>query len=627
MRRRIFVVETSGKTAQRLQGRKLKKVQEIDGTHSNRLHIFYLKIIIKRKEKQERENFVKRYFQYLKEYKLQCILGPLSKWIEAVLELLVPLVMAKIIDIGVANGDLAYVFKGGAVMLLMGAVGFGCAVFCQRSASIVSQGFGTNVRNALFRHINTLSYRELDKIGSSSLVTRTMNDVNQMQTAVAMIIRLVVRAPFIAAGSVVLCLLLDWQLGLIVTAISVAVGLVLWGIMHKTVPFYTRNQKRLDRLTQIAGDNLEGARVVRAFCSQDKERARFDAAADDMLDNSLRIGKISAWLNPLTYALVNFGVAIVLFISGFKVNAGNLTSGEVIAIINYTAQILNAMIVISNIVSLFTKAYASMRRVSEVFDMRSSIDEGGNAECDLQAPAVEMENVSFSYAGTDQYSLQNISLRIGRGSTVGIIGGTGSGKSTLVNLLPRLYDVSEGSVKIFGHNVKEYPTRNLRFLFGIVPQNAGLFSGTVRTNLYWGKENATEEEMETALKAACAYDFIQEKGGLDQPVTEGGKNFSGGQRQRLTIARALVARPEILILDDSCSALDFTTDANVRANLAAMKDVTKILISQRASSIRSADMIYVLQDGEIVGQGKHDELYASCELYREICDSQARAEA
>lgn len=568
---------------------------------------------------------MKRYFRYLKEYRLQCILGSLSKWIEAVLELLVPLVMADIIDVGIASGDIWYVLRQGGLMLLMGAVGFGCAIYCQRSASIASQGFGTNVRNALFRHINTLSYRELDRLGSASLVTRTVNDVNQMQSAVAMIIRLVVRSPFIAVGSVIICLVIDWQIGLIVLAASVLVGLVLWLIMHKTVPYYAGNQKKLDRLAQITNDNLEGARVVRAFRGRDKERARFDGAAKDMLDNSLVIGRISAWLNPLTYAVVNFGVAIILFFGAFKIDAGlGLSGGDIIAIINYMTQILNAMIVISNLVSLFTKAHASMNRVSEVFDTQSSVDEGGAAQCDLSAPAVEMCGVNFSYAGTKQYSLSDIELTIPRGATVGIIGGTGSGKSTLVNLLPRLYDASEGSVRIFGHDVREYPVRELRFLFGVVPQSAGLFSGTVRSNLLWGNDKATDADCEEALRIACADDFVREKGGLDQPVGEGGRNYSGGQRQRLTIARAVIAKPEILILDDSCSALDFATDAKVRANIASLRDVTTILISQRASSIKNADIIFAMEDGKIVGRGTHDELYASCELYKEICDSQER---
>ena len=572
---------------------------------------------------------MKRYFQYLKEYKWSCIFGALSKWIEAVLELLVPLVVANIIDVGIGErGSISYVLAGGGVMLAMGAVGFGCAIFCQRSASIASQGFGTNVRNALFRHINTLSYRELDKIGTASLVTRTTNDVNQMQSAVAMIIRLVVRAPFIAVGSVILCFTIDWQIGLIVTVVAVLVGLVLWVIMHKSVPYYSKNQKKLDRLTQITNENLEGARVVRAFSRREGERERFDAAAEDMLQNSLRIGKISAWLNPLTFAIVNFGVAIILFVSGYKVNTdATFTSGEIVALINYMTQILNAMIVISNLVSLFTKAHASMNRVSEVFDTHSSIDVGGTAQPDPGAPAIRMKDVSFSYAGTEQYSLSDITLDIPRGATVGIIGGTGSGKSTLVSLLPRLYDASRGEVEIFGHNVKEYPARTLRDLFGVVPQSAALFSGTVRSNLQWGKSDATDEEMAQALKVACAYDFIMQKGGLDEPVTEAGKNFSGGQRQRLTIARAIVGRPPILVLDDSCSALDFATDAQVRKNIAALKDVTTVIISQRASSIRNADVIFVMEDGRIAGRGKHDELYETCPLYREICDSQSRVQA
>lgn len=569
---------------------------------------------------------MKRYLQYLKEYKVQCILGPLFKWIEAALELLVPLVMKDIIDTGVAAGDIGYVLRGGALMLVMGAVGFGCALFCQRSASIASQGFGTNVRNALFRHINTLSYREIDKVGASSLVTRVVNDVNQMQSAVAMIIRLVVRAPFIAVCSVVICLVLDPPIGGIVAACAVFVGVILWLIMHKTVPYYTRNQRSLDRLTQIAGENLEGARVVRAFQSRDKERARFDEAARDMLNNSLRVGRISAWINPLTFAVVNFGIAVILYISGFKVNAGTLTDGDIIAIINYMAQILNAMVVISNLVSLFTKAHAAMNRVSEVFDLHSSLEDEGTAVPDFSAPALAFEDVSFSYAGTDRYSLRGIRLCVPAGATVGIIGGTGSGKSTLISLLPRLYDAGEGCVRVFGQDVRDYKLEELRGLFGVVPQNAALFSGTVRSNLQWGGKDASDEELREALRVAAA-DFALGEGGLDRAVSEGGRNFSGGQRQRLTIARAVAAKPRILVLDDSCSALDFATDAKVRANIAALEDVTTVIVSQRASSLRGADVIFVLEDGKLVGQGKHEQLYENCPLYREICDSQARAQA
>lgn len=570
---------------------------------------------------------MRRYFKYLKEYKWHCIFGPLLKWIEAALELMVPLVMKQIIDVGVANGDIPYVLKYGGVMLAMGALGLGCAVFCQRVASIASQGFGTNVRNALFSHINTLSYREIDKVGSASLVTRVVNDVNQMQSAVAIILRLVVRAPFIAAGAIVLCMITDWQIGLLVTLVSVLVGLVLFIIMKKSLPYYATNQRKLDRMSQITNENLEGARVVRAFSKRDKERARFDGAAEAMLQNSMRIGRISAYLNPLTFALVNLGIAAILFVSGVKVNIGRLTSGEIIAVISYMAQILNAMIVISNMVSLFTKAHASMNRVSEVFDLQSCIRDGGNAQPDFTAPAIQFENVSFSYAGTDKYALTDVSFSLEKGKTLGIIGGTGSGKTTLVNLFPRLYDCSLGSVKVFGHDVKEYSQESLRFIFGVVPQNGNLFSGTVRSNLFWGNDKASDEDFAEALKIACAYDFVMEKGGLDQPVAESGRNFSGGQKQRLTIARAVAGKPPVLVLDDSCSALDFATDAKVRANLAALEGTTTVIISQRASSIRGADEILVLEDGRIAGRGKHEELYANCGVYREICDSQARAEA
>lgn len=570
---------------------------------------------------------MRRYFKYLKEYKWHCIFGPLLKWIEAALELMVPLVMKQIIDVGVANGDIPYVLKYGGVMLAMGALGLGCAVFCQRVASIASQGFGTNVRNALFSHINTLSYREIDKVGSASLVTRVVNDVNQMQSAVAIILRLVVRAPFIAAGAIVLCMITDWQIGLLVTLVSVLVGLVLFIIMKKSVPYYATNQRKLDRMSQITNENLEGARVVRAFSKRDKERARFDGAAEAMLQNSMRIGRISAYLNPLTFALVNLGIAAILFVSGVKVNIGRLTSGEIIAVISYMAQILNAMIVISNMVSLFTKAHASMNRVSEVFDLQSCIRDGGNAQPDFTAPAIQFENVSFSYAGTDKYALTDVSFSLEKGKTLGIIGGTGSGKTTLVNLFPRLYDCSLGSVKVFGHDVKDYSQESLRFIFGVVPQNGNLFSGTVRSNLFWGNDKASDEDFAEALKIACAYDFVIEKGGLDQPVAESGRNFSGGQKQRLTIARAVAGKPPVLVLDDSCSALDFATDAKVRANLAALEGTTTVIISQRASSIRGADEILVLEDGRIAGRGKHEELYENCGVYREICDSQARAEA
>lgn len=567
---------------------------------------------------------IKRYFPYLKKYRRHCILGPIAKWIEAVLELLVPLVMADIIDTGVADGDVSYVLWGGALMLVMGAAGFGFALFCQRSASIASQGFGTAVRDALFEHVNTLSGRELDKIGAASLSTRITTDVTQMQSALAMIIRLVVRAPFIALGAVILCMVIDWQIGLFVLFAAALVGLVLWLIMKKSVPYYAKNQRKLDRLTQITNENLEGARVVRAFVSRDSETERFDAAAADMMDNSLKIGRISAWLNPLTCAIVNFGVAVILLWSGFKVDAGALTSGEIIALINYMTQILNAMIVISNLVSLFTKGYASMNRVTEVFELSPSVTDGAGASFDFSAPAVEFDGVSFSYAGNENYSLRDVNLSIGRGETIGIIGGTGSGKSTFAHLLSRLYDATKGRILVYGHDVRDYTLRELRDLFGVVPQNAEVFSGTVRENLEWGDPAASDEKLYRALETACADGFVREKGGLDAAVTEGGKNFSGGQKQRLTIARAVASDPGILVLDDSCSALDFATDAKLRANLAKLDGLTTIIISQRASSIRGADRIFVFEDGKIAGAGKHDALYAGCPLYREICDSQTK---
>ncbi|MDB1968144.1 MULTISPECIES: ABC transporter ATP-binding protein [Clostridium] len=566
---------------------------------------------------------------FMKDYKKEAILGPIFKLIEAILELFVPIVMAKIIDIGVRNSDITYIFKMGGILILLGVSGLGFALICQYYASIASQGVGTSIRSALFKHINTLSHTEIDKIGTPTLITRLTNDVNQIQTGVAMIIRLGSRAPFIIIGSTIMAMALDLKLSIIFIVTTPLIALVIYFVMSKSLPLYKIIQNKLDNISLITRENLEGTRVIKAFSKEESEKLRFKDASNDLSGTSINVGKISALLNPITYIIMNLSIVAILWFGGIRVNSGSLTQGEVIAFVNYITQILLALIVFAQLIVTLTKASTSATRVSEILEIKSTIVEKNNIKTHSsksEAAFIEFKNVFFSYADSNEYSLSNISLTINKNETIGIIGSTGSGKSTLVNLIPRFYDATKGQVLINGTDVKDYTLNRLRSMIGIVPQKAVLFKGTLMENLKWGKKYATIDEIETALEISQSSSFVQafpEK--YDTNILQSGKNLSGGQKQRLTIARALVSNPEILILDDSSSALDFATDASLRKALKEkVKNTTVIMVSQRASSIKNADKIIVLDNGEIVGIGKHDYLINNCEVYKEICSSQLK---
>lgn len=566
---------------------------------------------------------------FMKDYKKEAILGPIFKLIEAILELFVPIVMAKIIDVGVRNSNISYIFKMGGILILLGVSGLGFALICQYYASVASQGVGTSIRSALFKHINKLSHTEIDKIGAPTLITRLTNDVNQIQTGVAMIIRLGSRAPFIIIGSTIMAIALDLKLSIIFIVTTPLIALVIYFVMSKSLPLYKIIQNKLDNISLITRENLEGTRVIKAFSKEESEKLRFKNASNDLSDTSINVGKISALLNPITYIIMNLSIVAILWFGGIRVNSGSLTQGEVIAFVNYITQILLALIVFAQLVVILTKASTSATRVSEILEIKSTIVEKDNIKTHSsksEAAFIEFKNVFFSYADSNEYSLSNISLTINKNETIGIIGGTGSGKSTLVNLIPRFYDATKGQVLINGTNVKDYTLNRLRSMIGIVPQKAVLFKGTLMENLKWGKKYATIDEIETALEISQSSSFVQafpEK--YDTNILQSGKNLSGGQKQRLTIARALVSNPEILILDDSSSALDFATDASLRKALKEkVKNTTVIMVSQRASSIKNADKIIVLNNGEIVGIGKHDYLINNCEVYKEICSSQLK---
>lgn len=571
-----------------------------------------------------------KFARFLKQFKKEVLIGPVFKLTEAVFELIVPLVMAQIIDVGIANGDRGYVLRMGGVMVLLGLVGLGCALICQYCAARASQGFGTVLRSEMFRHINTLSHGEIDQIGTPSLITRITNDVNQLQLAVAMLIRLVVRAPFLVIGATVMALLLDWKLACIFFVAAPLMALVLYLVMSRSIPFYRIIQKKLDRISLITRENLSGVRVIRAFSRQEKEKERFAQASEDQMSTSIAVGRISALLNPLTSAIINLAIAAVIWFGGFRVDAGGMTQGEVIAFVNYLNQILLAMIVVANLVVIFTKAAASATRVDEVLGLHPSIvNRVSRPAQEVEgSPEIAFDAVSFAYPDAGAYSLSDISFTVARGQTLGIIGGTGCGKSTLVNLIPRFYEVSQGSIKVDGVDVRDYPMEQLRGKVGIVPQRAVLFSGTLRQNMQWRKQDATDEEIWQALETAQAASFVRKMpDGLDSVILQGGKNLSGGQKQRLTIARALVGEPEILILDDSASALDFATDAALRQAIAKFSAgrgnrMTTIIVSQRANTVRYADQIVVLDDGRATGIGTHEQLLESCQTYREIYWSQ-----
>lgn len=566
--------------------------------------------------------------RFLKDYKKECIIGPICKLVEAILELFVPLVMAKIIDVGVKNGDSGYVIKMGGLLVLLAALGLSFALVCQYWASKASQGFGTKVRSALFAHINSLSHAELDKLGTPSLITRMTNDINQVQQSVAMSIRLLTRAPFIVAGALVMAMTINLKMSVIFFISALLIAVTLYFVMSKSIPIFTAMQKKLDKIGLISRENLSGNRVIRAFSKQKTEKERIDNATEDLAKTSIRVSRLSALLSPVTYAVTDLAIVAVVWLGAMNVNNGSgMLSGDIIALVNYLTQILLAMIVVANLVILLTKASASAKRIDDVFKTQPSVVEKNHDNIkifsDNDTPKIKFSDVSFTYGdGADE--LSNISFEIKRGQTVGIIGGTGSGKSTLIGLIPRFYDVKSGSVSVDGVDVKEYPFLQLRGQMGIVPQQSVLFSGTVRDNMKWGNKNATDEEIIKALKIAQAYEFVSKlPKGLDSYVEQGGKNFSGGQKQRLCIARGIAANPKILILDDSFSALDFATDAALRKALKeSTENMTVIILTQRCSTIRNADLILVMDDGELAGQGTHEELFDSCETYRDICLSQ-----
>lgn len=562
---------------------------------------------------------------FLKNYKKQCILGPLFKFTEAVFELIVPIVMAKIIDVGIKNNDKPYIFKMGGIMVALGVIGLIIALTAQYFAAQASQGFGTEVRNAMFKHIQKLSTSDIEKFGAPSLITRITNDINQLQVGVAMTIRLFLRSPFLIIGATIMSFTIDAKLALIFLITTPIIAFIIYIIMSRCVPYFKKNQKILDRISLITRENLSGIRVIRAFSKQNAEIENFNEANDDYMKTSLRVGRISVLLNPLTYVVLNLGIIAVIWFGGGRVYKGELLQGEIIALVNYMTQILLSLIVLANLVVIYMKSFASALRVVEVLNVQSSINDGevANLSGDFDK-IVEFKNVYFNYPDSSEPALEDITFDIKKGETIGIIGGTGSGKSTLINLIMRFYDITSGELLFCGENISKYKLHNLRDKIGLVPQKAVLFAGTLRENMQLGKQNATDEEIFKALEVAQAKEFVdkyEEK--LDKKIEQKGKNLSGGQRQRLTIARAIVSEPDLLILDDSASALDFATDAKLRKAIYNLnKDMSVIIISQRATSIKNADKIIVMDDGKICGIGKHDELINTCEVYQEIYNSQ-----
>ena len=573
---------------------------------------------------------MKSTLRYLKNYKVQTVMAPLFKMLEAIFELFVPLVVAKMIDVGIAEGDRNYVFMMGGVLLILALVGLTCSITAQYFAAKAAMGFGRELRRDLFRHIMSISYNEIDKNGTSSLITRMTSDVNQMQTGVNMVLRLFLRSPFIVFGAVIMAFTVDVKTAMIFLIVLPILIAIVFGIIFSTIPLYKKVQGRLDKVTLITRENLIGARVVRAFNHQDEDIKDFDEATTSLMKSQLFVGHISALLNPVTFVVVNFGIMALIHKGAIRVDAFGLTQGQVVALVNYMSQILIELVKLANLIVTTTKAVACGHRVAAVFAEKSTIsfaDERRSVkedEKDIRVPRVSFKNVSFRYNGSGENSLEGLNIDIYSGETVGIIGGTGAGKSTLVNLIPRFYEVTDGEVLVDGRNVKEYSKTGLRNKIGIVPQKAVLFKGSIAENIKYGRENATDEEIDEALKAAQAYDFVMEKnGGTAFGLNQGATNLSGGQKQRLCIARALVRKPEILILDDSSSALDYATDAKLRASIKDIsKGMTTFIVSQRTSSIKYADKIIVLDDGSVAGIGTHDELMISCEIYQEIFNSQ-----
>lgn len=569
---------------------------------------------------------MRKLIYYLKDYKKESILAPLFKMLEALFELFVPIVMAKVIDVGIPLGDKNYIIRMCLVMILLGIIGLACSITAQYFSAKAASGFATKLRHSLFEHIQSLSFTEMDTIGTSTLITRMTSDINQVQNGVNMFLRLFMRSPFIVFGAMVMAFTIDVKAALIFVVAIPVLSVVVFGIMYASIPLYKKVQSRLDTVLGITRENLTGVRVIRAFHKEENETEKFEDANNSLASLQIFVGKISALMNPMTYVIVNLAIAALVWTGGIRVNTGIITQGEVVALINYMSQVLVELIKLANLIVLINKAIACGNRVQSVFEIKSSMDETENpVSPDKKTDyAVEFNHVCLRYGKSDVDSLTDIDFNVKRGETIGIIGGTGSGKSSVVNMIPRFYDACEGEVLVDGINVKDYAINDLRQKIGIVMQKAVLFKGTIRDNLLWGNENASEEDIYEALKVSQALEVVEgKKNGLDSEVAQGGKNFSGGQKQRLTIARALVRKPEILILDDSASALDYATDAALRKAIREMDNSpTVFIVSQRASSIQYADKIIVLDDGKIAGIGTHQELINNCGVYQEIYYSQ-----
>lgn len=567
---------------------------------------------------------MRKLLRFLKDYKKESILSPLFKLLEASFELFVPLVMAAIIDTGIGNKDGGFILKMCGILILLAIVGLTCSITAQYFAAKAAVGFATKVRHALFDHIQKLSYTEMDTAGTDTMITRMTSDINQAQSGVNMVLRLFLRSPFIVFGAMIMAFTIDVKAALIFVVTIPVLSVVVFGIMIITIPLFRRVQASLDKVLGVTRENLTGSRVIRAFNKEQEEIADFDESNERLTDVQLFVGKISALMNPLTYIIINVALVILIWTGAIQVNIGKISQGEVVALVNYMSQILVELVKLANLIITVTKAIACGNRVQSIFEMETSMVDGNGSKKEDTGYTVEFRNVSMRYKGAGADTLTGIDFKAKPGDAIGIIGGTGSGKSSVVNLIPRFYDVTEGQVMVDGMDVREYKITDLRDKIGIVPQKAVLFAGTVRSNLAWGKEDATEEEMQQALSVAQAAEVVDKKDGkLDAEVEQGGKNFSGGQKQRLTIARALVKQPEILIMDDSSSALDYATDAKLRQAIHNMPNrPTVFIVSQRAASIMYADKIIVLDDGTVAGTGTHEELLKDCSVYQEIYYSQ-----
>ena len=567
---------------------------------------------------------MRKLLRFLKDYKKESILSPLFKLLEASFELFVPLVMAAIIDTGIGNKDGGFILKMCGILILLALVGLTCSITAQYFAAKAAVGFATKVRHALFDHIQKLSYTEMDTAGTDTMITRMTSDINQAQSGVNMVLRLFLRSPFIVFGAMIMAFTIDVKAALIFVVTIPVLSVVVFGIMIITIPLFRRVQASLDKVLGVTRENLTGSRVIRAFNKEQEEIADFDESNEKLTDVQLFVGKISALMNPLTYIIINVALVILIWTGAIQVNIGKISQGEVVALVNYMSQILVELVKLANLIITVTKAIACGNRVQSIFEMETSMVDGNGSKKEDTGCTVEFRNVSMRYKGAGADTLTGIDFKAKPGDTIGIIGGTGSGKSSVVNLIPRFYDVTEGQVMVDGMDVRDYKITDLRDKIGIVPQKAVLFAGTVRSNLAWGKEDATEEEMQQALSVAQAAEVVDKKDGkLDAEVEQGGKNFSGGQKQRLTIARALVKQPEILIMDDSSSALDYATDAKLRQAIHNMPNrPTVFIVSQRAASIMYADKIIVLDDGTVAGAGTHEELLKDCSVYQEIYYSQ-----